>query len=188
MSVKWLFSLIWKGEKCNYKHINIPEHVGNGASHFPVSKHVSSLCPSSRKPWTHPNCSLWPILIFSFSRGSPVTRRKCCISSASQEMSGRHRTVLRSSRITVLPFLLHFSVAMFPIPTFTCWEWLIPLAVLPTHQQLAAIQALPRNLTAESEEAVGKNGLVVLWQPFDNHLSVFRWEVARQSWENKKMG
>lgn len=70
---------------------------------------------------------------------------------------------------------------MFLIPTFTCWERLIPPAVLPTHQQRAAVQALPRNLTAESEEAVRKNGLVVLWQPFDNHLSVFRWEVARQS-------
>lgn len=84
-----LFSLIWKGEKCNYKHLNIPEHVGNGASHFPFSKHVSSPRPSSTKPLMHSNCNLCPIFIFPFSRGSPHARRKLCISSASQVMSGR---------------------------------------------------------------------------------------------------
>lgn len=74
------------------------------------------------------------------------------------------------------------------IPTFTCWEWLIPLAVFPTHQQRAAVQVLPRGLTAESEEAVRKNDVAVLWQPFDHYLSVCRWDVAGRSWERTRVG
>lgn len=74
------------------------------------------------------------------------------------------------------------------IPTFTCWEWLIPLAVFPTHQHRAAVQVLPRALAAESEEAVRKNDVTVFRQPCDHYLSVGRWDVARRSWEKTRVG
>lgn len=56
-------------------NINLPEHVGNGASHFPLSKHVSSFFPSNTKSLVHSNCSLCPIFIFLFPCGSLATRR-----------------------------------------------------------------------------------------------------------------
>lgn len=56
-------------------NINIPEHVGNGAFHCPLSKHVSSLCPSNAKSLVHSNCSLCPDFILLFACGSPATRR-----------------------------------------------------------------------------------------------------------------
>lgn len=88
---------------------------------------------------------------------------------------------LRNTTVTV-----SVSPPAFLIPTFTRWEGVIPLSVFPTYQHGAAIQVLPRGRAAESEEAVGKNGLLVFRQPFDDHVPVCRRELAFESWRNTR--
>lgn len=71
----WLRNPVGLGSKVKILDINIPEHVGKGASHSPLSKHLSSLCPSNAKSLVQANCSLCPIFIFLLACGSPATRR-----------------------------------------------------------------------------------------------------------------
>lgn len=74
------------------RKVKIPEQVGKGSLHCPVSRHWISSGPSSSSWLLQKNCNLYPILTLSFPGESPITLRRRCSVGTIQVMSGAHKT------------------------------------------------------------------------------------------------
>lgn len=147
---------LWQLQK-----VNIPEQVGKGLLHCPVSRHWISLGPSSSSWLLQKNCNLCPILTLSFPGESPITLRWWCNGGTLQVMSATHEAEFIMKYC--MSIKSHIRILVLRCFTFTGGKWTIPLSIFATYQHWTAIQKCSRSLAAECEKAVREYGIVAIW-------------------------